>query len=188
MYPAGAVRCGAVRCDAANWHGDHGRHIRVVIAINTLHAHPVTPRALSTLCTPVSTAKMLSITAGFYGMDRFYYGYIWIGLAKLLAGFFAVMFPICHCCVLGRRYMPTFDHRSNYEGKGFCGKIIAPMRDLNGRKEWAGDSFYAVRSFNKLWCSCTILMYIGWLVYDYIAISNFSLLPRGRPECLLTGS
>lgn len=156
------------------------------VAVKGSHAATVLPaNCTQNVTKSVSTAKMLSITAGFYGMDRFYYGYMWTGLAKLLGGFFAVMFPLCHCCMLGRRYMPTFNVRDNYTGKGFCGKSVAPVREMDGGRVWVGDTFYACRTCNKLWCCFTVVGYITWLMIDYFAISSATLLPARRPECLM---
>ena len=86
---------------------------------------------------------MLSITLGFYGLDRFYYGYIFIGLIKLLVGLFAVCFPVCHLAILGYKFMPTFDP-INGKPKGMCSaavKMIYPEGEgSRSRAVWIVDA------------------------------------------------
>ena len=116
-------------------------------------------------------------------MDRFYFGHMWWGLAKLCAGVFAVCFPLCHCVVLGFGVMPKFTD----DGKptGMCGRIVNLVPTAEGKKQWDQNVYAQGRCAGRLWCALTVGAYIAWLIYDALQFSNGSMVPAGGLHCLV---
>ena len=124
-------------------------------------------------------------------MDRFYYGYIFGGLIKMVMGLIGVCGPIASLAVVGWRASPKFDP-INGQPTGMCApavkliKIDGADKDSKWQTIWIVDPYAYLRAGCRCLCSCSTLGFLAWFIYDAVSISSGTLLPAANPRCLVT--
>ncbi len=138
-------------------------------------------------CKRRKTALLLSIFMGFYGVDRFYLGYVFYGFIKVLAAVFGCCLPLCHFYIFGF-------HASKNVNKIKKEKKLTPTQKFcrcNNRKcrlpcYCCNIPLYCCRHGNPIYCFL-FTWFLIWYMYDIYHIAKGDLVDQfnKNPVCYL---